>query len=110
MTCQLRGVSLDFLSEMDTTTIFANLLDNALEAAGGTKDFKLQIEGEQIQDFCVIKLSNTTGGTYVPGLSEKAGHEGIGLENVQNAVEKYHGTLQTGQKGQIFSVTLMFPK
>ena len=46
----------------------------------------------------------------MPGLSEKAGHEGIGLENVQNAVEKYHGTLQTGQKGQIFSVTLMFPK
>ena len=110
VTCQLRGVSLDFLSEMDTTTIFANLLDNALEAAGGTKDFKLQIEGEQIQDFCVIKLSNTTGGTYVPGLSEKAGHEGIGLENVQNPVEKYHGTMQTGQKGQIFSVTLMFPK
>ena len=109
VTCQLRGVSLDFLSEMDTTTIFANLLDNALEAAGGTEGFKLQIQGEQIQDFCVIKLSNTTGGTYVPGVSEKIGHEGIGLENVQNAVEEYHGTLQTGQKGNIFFVTLMFP-
>ena len=109
VTCQLRGVQLDFLSEMDTTTIFANLLDNALEAAEGSENFELELWGEQIQDFCVIKLSNTTGGTYVPGLSEKAGHEGIGLENVQNAVEKYHGTLQTGQNGQIFFVTLMFP-
>ncbi len=109
VTCQLRGVQLDFLSEMDTTTIFANLLDNALEAAEGSENFELELWGEQIQDFCVIKLSNTTGGTYVPGLSEKAGHEGIGLENVQNAVEKYHGTLQTGQNGQTFFVTLMFP-
>lgn len=109
VTCQLRGVRLDFLSEMDTTTIFANLLDNALEAVGGTDDFQLQIQGEQIQDFCVIKLSNTTGGIYVPGQSGKTGHEGIGLENVQNAVGKYYGTLQTGQKGQTFFVTLMFP-
>lgn len=109
VTCHLRGVRLDFLSEMDTTTIFANLLDNALEAAKETDDFQLQIQGEQIQDFCVIKLSNTTGGTYVPGQSQKAGHEGIGLENVRNAVGKYHGELQTGQKGQTFFVTLLFP-
>lgn len=107
--CQLRGVRLDFLSDMDTTTIFANLLDNALEAAEGINDFHLQIQGEQIQDFCVIKLSNTTGGTFMPGQSEKSGHEGIGLENVQNAVEKYHGTLQTGQKERTFFVTLIFP-
>lgn len=107
--CQLRGVRLDFLSDMDTTTIFANLLDNALEAAEGINDFHLQIQGEQIQDFCVIKLSNTTGGTFMPGQSEKSGHEGIGLENVQNAVEKYHGTLQTGQKERMFFVTLIFP-
>ncbi|MFG6368482.1 MAG: GHKL domain-containing protein [Lachnospiraceae bacterium] len=109
VTCHLQGVGLDFLSEMDTTTIFANLLDNALEAARETEHFQLQIQGEQIQDFCVIKLSNTTNGKYVPGQSHKTGHEGIGLENVRNAVEKYHGALQTGQKGQTFFVTLLFP-
>ena len=73
-----------------------------MEAARGIDDFQLQIQGEQIQDFCVIKLSNTTNGRYVPGHSEKTGHEGIGLENVRNAVQKYHGELQTGQKGQTF--------
>lgn len=109
VTCRLRGVRLDFLSEMDTTTIFANLLDNALEAAQETAHFRLQIQGEQIQDFCVIKLSNTTNGSYVPGRSQKAGHEGIGLENVRNAVEKYHGELQMGQEGETFFVTLLFP-
>ena len=107
--CNLMGVRLDFLSEMDTTTIFANLLDNALEESKENDGFQLQIQGEQIQDFCVIKLSNTTKGIYIPGRSSKAGHEGIGLENVRNAVLKYHGEMQTDQKEQMFSVTLLFP-
>ena len=42
-------------------------------------------------------------------MTQKTGHDGIGLENVRNAVEKYHGELQTGQKGQTFFVTLLFP-
>lgn len=109
VTCHLLGVSLDFLSEMDTTTIFANLLDNALEAGRENDAFWLQVIGEKIQDFCVIKLSNATEGMYTPGQSSKEGHEGIGLENVRNAVEKYHGEMQALQKGQIFSVTLLFP-
>lgn len=107
--CSLMGVRLDFLSEMDTTTIFANLLDNALEEGREDDHFSLQLQGEQIQDFCVIKMSNTTKGTYTPGKSSKTGHEGIGLENVRNAVEKYHGELRTDQKGDVFSVTLLFP-
>lgn len=107
--CNLMGVRLDFLSEMDTTTIFANLLDNVMEEWEEDGDFWLEIQGEQIQDFCVIKLSNTMRGTYIPGKSSKTGHEGIGLENVCNAVAKYHGEMQTDQNGQIFSVTLLFP-
>ncbi|MDE7274781.1 MAG: GHKL domain-containing protein [Lachnospiraceae bacterium] len=107
--CSLMGVRLDFLSEMDTTTIFANLLDNALEERRESENFRLQLQGEQIQDFCVIKMSNTTKGTYTPGKSSKTGHEGIGLENVRNAVGKYHGEMQTDQKGDVFSVTLLFP-
>lgn len=107
--CHLGGVSLDFLSEMDTTTIFANLLDNALEARRDNEGFWLEIHGEKIQDFCVVKMSNTTKETYVAGHSSKEGHEGIGLENVCNAVGKYHGEMQTNQKEQVFSVTLIFP-
>ena len=108
--CHLMGVRLGFLSEIDTTTIFANLLDNVLEAKKGNDDFWLQIQGDQIQDFCVIKLSNTTKEAYIPGQSTKSGHEGIGLENVHNAVEKYNGEMQIDQKGQIFSITLIFPE
>ena len=40
---------------MDVTTIFANLLDNAIEAGENKKNFWIKIRGEQIQDFTVVK-------------------------------------------------------
>ena len=71
VTCQLRGVQLDFLSEMDTTTIFANLLDNALEAAEGTENFELELWGEQIQDFCVISCQTRLAEPICPDCQKR---------------------------------------
>ncbi|MDO5336229.1 MAG: GHKL domain-containing protein [Eubacteriales bacterium] len=107
--CRMGGVNLNFLSDMDITTIFANLLDNVLEAGENRKEFWLEIYGEQIQDFTLIRISNPCSGQYEPGSSEKQGHEGIGLENVRQAVEKYHGELNIRHQENIFSVILMFP-
>lgn len=107
--CNLNGIRLDGISDMDITTIFANLLDNAAEAGKGRQDFQLKIRGEQIQDFTVIKISNPFRGTYEPGLSQKEGHEGLGLQNVRQTLEKYHGEMKIEQNNQVFSVTLAFP-
>lgn len=107
--CSLGGVSLDFVSDMDMTTIFANLLDNAVEAREGNLSFWVKIRGEQIQDFTVIKIWNPALKTYEPGQSGKTGHEGIGLSNVRQAMGRYHGELKIECKDNIFSVTLVFP-
>lgn len=107
--CNLGGISLDFVSDMDMTTIFANLLDNAVEAREGNPDFWVKIRGEQIQDFTVIKIWNPALRTYEPGQSGKTGHEGIGLSNVRQAMGGYHGELKIECKDNIFSVTLVFP-
>lgn len=108
--CNLGGVDFGFISEMDTTTIFANLLDNALEARAGTTDFRLQIRGEEIQDFTVVKITNPAGESYKEGVSTKPGHEGLGLQNVRQALEKYAGEMQVDCRDGIFSVTLLFAK
>lgn len=107
--CNLTDVGLYFLSDLDVTAIFANLLDNALEAGEGEKDFKLCIQGEEIQDFTVVKISNTFHGVCEKGHSTKPGHEGLGLMNVRQAVEKYHGEMHIAWEEGIFSVTMVFP-
>lgn len=113
--CNMGGVSLDFLSDMDITTIFANLLDNAIEAAQMQENteimdrFWLKIRAEQIQDFTVVRIWNFFEGIYQPGYSRKKGHEGLGLKNVMQAIEKYHGELKIEYQQDIFSVTMFFP-
>lgn len=107
--CNMGGISLDFLADMDVTTIFANLLDNAIEAGENKKNFWLKLRGDRIQDFTVVKIWNPSGSDYAPGHSGKQGHEGLGLENVRQAVEKYHGALNIENKDGIFSVTAVFP-
>ena len=107
--CNLGEAALDFLADADVTTIFANLLDNALEAGEGKEGFWLKIRGDKIQDFTVVKIWNLSDGEYQPGISGKKGHEGLGLENVKQAVEKYQGNLSVEQKDGIFCVTAVFP-
>ncbi|MDD3217551.1 MAG: GHKL domain-containing protein [Lachnospiraceae bacterium] len=107
--CRMGGIALDFISDIDITTIFANLLDNAIEAQQEKESPSVKINGEQIHDFLVIKISNPWNGTYVEGKSTKKGHEGLGLQNVRGALEKYNGELQISQKEDIFSVTIAFP-
>lgn len=108
--CSLGGVNLDFLSDIDTTTIFANLLDNALEAQPDRERRSIRILGEQIHDFTMVKLSNPCEEPLHlrEGRSSKAGHEGYGLPNVQAALVKYHGEMQVEQKDGKVSVTLVF--
>lgn len=106
--CNLGGIGLEFISDLDITTIFANLLDNAVEAREAEKEFWIKIRGEQIQDFTIIKILNPTSGSYREGKSSKPGHEGLGLQNVRQALEKYRGELEIRQEREVFSVTLLF--
>lgn len=106
--CNLGGIELDFIADLDITTIFANLLDNAVEEGKGKKDFRIQIRGEQIQDFIIIKITNPFVKNAMSGKSSKPGHEGLGLQNVRRAVEKYHGDMEIRQEEGNFSVTLLF--
>lgn len=107
--CNLGGVGLEFISDMDITTIFANLLDNAVEARKQEKDFWIRIRAEQIQDFLVVKIVNPFTGTYKEGKSSKPGHEGIGLQNVKQTLAKYRGELEIQTENQEFSVILVMP-
>lgn len=109
--CNLGGIQLDFIADLDITTIFANLLDNAIEEGKGKEDFWIQVRGEQIQDFIIIKITNPSKTLLPEGRtmrSTKPGHEGLGLQNIRQAIEKYHGDMEIRQEAELFSVTLLF--
>ena len=111
--CALNQVDLSFMREIDITTIFANLLDNAIEAAGETKPAWIRLKADRIHDFIVISVENSAkdGLSLKNGqiVSTKKNHPGYGLENAKQALENYNGHMRIEAEGDIFKVSLFIP-
>ena len=97
---------LDRIREIDITTIFANLLDNAVEAIGEGEEKRLSLQIQNIHSFLVIKMVNSKGKK-----KERAGqkHQQLGLQNVKSALGKYDGTMKISQTDTEFQVSIMIP-
>lgn len=99
-------VSLSFLKPIDTTTIFGNLLDNAVEASK-------QVEGERFirikissnHKMAVVQIENTCGKVVWKNgqpVTQKGKNHGLGLLNVRNSIAKYDGDLTLRQEEGLF--------
>lgn len=94
----IADVDLSFLRPMDITTIFANLLDNAIEAAKDSIEASVSLKITQNHNFISITIQNTftkQPTTSKKGLlSQKPHHKGLGLKNVSQVIASYHGDFQ----------------
>lgn len=111
----IENISFDFIDDIDTTTIFANLFDNAIEAAKKVPNnaAKIELRVYQYHQMTIINLINTIqyqpikyGDSFV---SSKKDHKAVGLMNVKTIVEKYDGDIQFEIEQNSFSVSIMFP-
>ena len=96
----LDGICFDFMEAIDITTIFGNLLDNALEACEavqGKPDKMIMLTAERFQEIVSVTVENDCNpvrwraGMHV---SEKGENRGIGLLNVRKSIDKYDGDLK----------------
>ena len=89
-TCDREQIKLD----MDITTIFSNLLDNAVDACMEIENASRTVEIVLCQKMVLIALRITNACAYTrkelpkKRHSTKKNHMGIGLSNVQKTVEK----------------------
>lgn len=105
------NISYVMLDTFDINVIVGNLLDNAIEAAGRTKEKILKGFIVAEQGLLKIEFMNS----YNDIESEKSDmtfnekkkeHAGIGLKNVQKIVDKYNGVIQIS-KGEYFDVKVL---
>ncbi len=107
-------ISLDYMKETDVTALFANLLDNAVAAAGESREGFVRVRVNQVRQFLSVTVENScdrepeketgTGGTF---RSRRPGHEGMGLKIVQRTVEQYGGDVQYSWENGVFTVHVM---
>lgn len=119
---EIGEVSLEFMKDIDVTTVFANLLDNAIEAAKRVSEHPyIRIKLNYFNEFVVISIRNSLLAEGVMNAVQKdeehrsrhrskvGRHMGYGLQNVKKTLEKYNGTMQTGSSESEFQVNITLP-
>ncbi len=107
------------LKPMDKCSIFANVLDNAIEAASACEDPFISFNIKKADRFFVIKVINSASSKIdtekllsSTGYTSKRDkdHHGFGLMNVRRAVENNNGMLKAESADKSFMLTIMLPR
>ena len=95
---------LSFLTPDDVTSLFCNLLDNAMEACGGCLapyiDLRISWDSDQEKNIiivinnCLDKPSLNEKGEYISRKMKSEKH-GYGLRSIERVIKKYNGMYQS---------------
>lgn len=125
-TCKEQGIifekqilynDLSILKYIDTCTIFANALDNAVKACSEIQngEKKITLEVKRTNDILSIIIENTKQNhvvceneKFVSSKADKHNH-GFGVENIKMAVEKYNGIVSIDYTDTIFTLAISIP-
>lgn len=99
----IRSGIIDFIADADITSLFCNLLDNAIEAACHISNSFIEISAckREKTPFVVITIVNSSrknpfekpNGKLTTTKINKQKH-GFGIKSIQKIVNKYHGDMQ----------------
>lgn len=105
----------NFMEYFDICTIFANCIDNAIEACRKVKNKEeryISLKGNYINNFYVVKIENSKinkkNNKLITDKKDKFLH-GLGLKNIKLALEKYEGELIIEDLGKKFILKMLFP-
>ena len=115
--CVADGSGIDFMKPLDIYTLFANLMDNAIEAslAPGLERRCIILVVKRQAGFLSVHEENYCLGQVklLDGLpvTSKADtrYHGFGTRSIRQIAERYDGTMQVKVEDGLFSVNLLIP-
>ncbi len=116
--CNIDFTEGGFIDALDISTIFGNLLDNAIEACAKLPESEkfIWINAGKKQNLFFIKIKNTTinkdykkiHNSIRTDKSNKYLH-GFGISNVKKAVRKYDGECSISYGNGMFEISIIIP-
>lgn len=101
----------------DWNIILGNLMDNAIRAAAESEEKLLEIHISYQRGMLLIQMKNSycgalvrCGDQYLSTKEEDCMEEqlhGLGMKNVKRIVEKYNGSMEVCDEGQLFEVRIL---
>lgn len=104
-------IDIDFIEPLDLSTVFGNLLDNAIEACRFIEEpekRRISISSKRENNLLVISIKNNKVRGDIKNAPKKVIH-GYGLVNVTAAVHKYGGEIDIMEGKQEFAVNIVMP-
>ena len=99
----IRSGTVQYIYQHDLTSLFCNLLENAMESAENIPDsfIELTVQKKENSPFVIIILINSCQNTPVYNqegvpVSHRSdnGRHGFGIKSIKKVVKQYHGNLQ----------------
>ncbi|WP_161618789.1 ATP-binding protein [Terrisporobacter glycolicus] len=117
--CNIDFSKCDFLHMMDVSSIFSNLLDNAIEACDKMENSKnkkyISIRGTIVKSYYIIKCENSKANKVIiknnkiiSSKKDKYFH-GIGIESIKSSLKKYDGELEIENEENKFISIIYIP-
>lgn len=107
--------NINSIEPLDISTIFGNALDNAIEGVEKLPEEKrvIFVKAGKVNDFLSIVIENN----YNPEIkleNKKTTKKdtflhGYGIQNIENAVEKYNGTCTIKKENEKFTLKILIP-
>ena len=97
------------LAKVDLCSVFSNLLDNAIEAAGCCAGGRVSVQAYVQGGYCVVRVENSISENrdIVSGRKEKKPGHGYGIPILKSICEKYDGTYSAGQRNGCYQAVIM---
>lgn len=117
--CNIDFSKCDFLHMMDVSSIFSNLLDNAIEACdkieNGENKKYINIRGTIVKSYYIIKCENSKtnkviikNNKIISSKKDKYFH-GIGIESIKSSLKKYDGEMEIENEENKFISIIYIP-
>lgn len=114
--CDINFSECDFIEMIDVSSIFSNILDNAIEACRKVGNNRyINIRGTIVRSYYVIKCENSKNNEVkiknkkiITSKKDKFLH-GIGLTSVKSSLNKYNGDLEIIDEENKFLINIYIP-
>ncbi len=118
--CDVRANTVSFMDPASITTLYGNLLSNAIEAAAAVPNAQIEVSVTQNSEtsFVILSVINSSKPVQLPDdaanlpITKKCGtYHGIGLKSIRRIVNKYHGVsaMYYNAEEQKFHHVIQFP-
>lgn len=107
--------NIEFIEPLDISTIFGNSIDNAIEGVEKLPEEKrvIFIKAGKVNDFLSIVIENNYDSKIKLENRKTTKKDtflhGYGIQNIENAVEKYNGTCTITKENEKFILKILMP-